>query len=472
MKFLLITFYVFSYLITNEYFNSNKLFIDFLILHILSFIFSFYILKILSTKDSTSNIIFYLVYIILMIGYEFKFYLFIYLFTNDNDSIRNMQFIFRFVSDSSVLIKTKQIITIALFSLFLLTKFCNNIVPISLETMLKRSFDVNKIFLLFIFIVICSVVTGFMQKLLGIEFTGKELPFFLSSIIIYSRNFLIPIIYLEILIITYFNFRRNKVFINFIIIAMIIHSLASTILMSSKGYLIVLIMQLVLLITSLKDINKYIIFIKASPFIIIAFLLYPIMELYRQFRVTYEVISIFDTIIGAYNLLIDTDAVLFLTTGILMIALRVIGTDSLIQAVNYTKSVVYNLDWTFNIINDDKSFLQFFTQDVAGFGAAAIQAHSSSPGILGYLYILFPNLILLFFTFLALVYTLNFIYIKLLKSNIRCKTLFYIYYCFVSLTLLVEGNLKFFFIQIIILLFIVLFIDSLFYRFNFLLKSR
>jgi hypothetical protein len=475
MKYLLILlFYINTYIFTYEYFNINNIVLSFTFYHLFTFILVVFILREFSKKNVVHNLPFIIIFLILLIGYDFKYYLFIYLFSSDNDSIHKLAFIFKFVSDPLVLLQVKELILISFVILFIVIKQNKFYADLNFIKNINQNIDIQKFTVFLMFIILYSIFTAFLQKMLGIEFTGKQLPFYISPIIIYSRSFLIPMVLMIILIMAFFRFRMHKRLIGVIVISIILHSFASTILMSSKGYVIIALLQLFFLSLLLKDINKKKLLIKFLPIIVFAILLYPLMDLYRNFRVSNDVGSIFETIIGAFELLIDKDPFIVITVGFLMILLRIIGTESLIQSVDYinTHKINFSLDWIVSIYDDKRSFVQFFTQDIAGFGDAAIHSHATAPGLIGFLYTSIPNYFFFSVVFYITLKILMRMYIIAFNSKLHVKPLLIIYTLFIILSFCDGGNVKKLLITGTLMIAISLLIELILFRFNLLGKRR
>ncbi len=230
---------------------------------------------------------------------------------------------------------------------------------------------------LLVFVLSLIVVTSLVMMKTGIAVMGGEsveLPFRLAGIIFYTRAIVIPGILL--VLITTADTKKEKVSMVLVCLVYVVFSFTDTILRASRGSLIYGIMNVGLLCLSTGRLYWSRVYM-ALTVVLVSGLVWPVVTEYRALRTRslyagIDLKGIEDT--GKLAGTVNINPV----EGINMVVDRITGSNSLLATATSRADLEYELFL-------DGSVTRFYTNRVLGFPVRNI--HSSSPSMIGWLYI-------------------------------------------------------------------------------------
>ncbi len=313
-----------------------------------------------------------------------------------------------------------------------------------------------------VFVILLSIFTFFAQVYLEIGFLGKDLPFKISAIIIYTRLLIIPLFFLAFIFLLSYQRSNNLILLNSLIFLFFTHTFMSAFLMTSKGYVVFFSFS-VSMVLFLNKFSTYRIFKMTSLYWLVAFFLYGFFEFYRGIYVQngYDHFLAIQYISLDYNQSADSGGFDFVENSsivFLYLVIRVVGFDAVMQINDFISSFGY-LGF-FDVLLDGRNFSKMYTTDILGYSPDA--PHSASPSLLGSILMLSNNLYLFFILSFGYIFSCGLIFFKLSKSasplKIPVSILFILIFslCFTSGNI---GMMIFCLVMLIIMPYVTFFIN-------------
>lgn len=457
----------FGWFLTNEILNQNSS--QYFFISLVAQISIFLILKKLSI-NSAKNIHFWIIFLIFIIGYYLKFYLYCYAFSNDELS----EFFERLnplLSDSlysaDFSIEYFKLITASLVSFTIAVYVLK---PISYRVILnedRKDLKLNKLdkYLIlkkirsFIFVTfLASLFILYLAFTYKIGIPGSEplyLPFKLAGVINLTQKLFIPILYLLLIWLSeIFQFRKY----NYLsILSYVLYAILSSIITTSRAELI---FPFVVLLIYWIEIGKFKItwikyFFILIPIIIIS---YTFLGIFRQISTMGVGISeVFDTelLYEIYDFGSDFSYLSATIVTLSGVILRIQGADSLIYIMDYFDK--FSSTRLFEILFGEGS-AYLYTVKVLNSGNLTTLF---SPSLLGFFYMIFPNILMVCF----LIYLYTYFWHKIYQFSYSInKFMFPATFPFLMLSLIYftnEGTLETLIRSIIIFLIASIFIKKI-----------
>lgn len=271
------------------------------------------------------------------------------------------------------------------------------------------------------------MITAVVARLYGIGEMGDhqdtaKLPFRLGGAVFYTRLIIIPV--LAIFYIWLALSKHYKKHAKLALFLLMIHGVSDMLLRSSKGFIVILIIQLFFLLLLMRKIDRQKIKLFAF-FFVFAIPAYTLMASYRSMRLIYPNIGIFDALSLAIDYMPEKTS--YNSGDIGMVSrllfdfiMRLVGADSLALAI------------TMPISQQRFDMSVYFNDTLGGFGVA--------PSFIGWLY-LYGGVPFVWMSGVVLL-ALMIIWSFLLRSSLLTLPVIQSYFLFWVLLLITEGTLE------------------------------
>ena len=327
------------------------------------------------------------VFFIFMVGYFLKS---IYLFLENADVFNNISPFIRPLINQSSLIKAYDITVLAyVVFCFVSIAFLKWFNWKSINGYSEYEYtDMNLVFKkrlfvsLLLMVGIFSIITGYVQAVTGVGVMGNNvvLPYRLSGVIVYGRQFVTYSIFLLVFLNEDEQFKKIRLAA---LILLFFHILSMAFLATSRGVFIGPTLGLFVMWIITNNFTRQRLFVIISVILFVA-LIHPLVTQLRSDRV--QDTSDFIGSISRISVFNKESADVGESAFVSMFT-RITGIEQVVLVSTLTDPV-FDLQHIKQLLFDpERSFTQIFTQDIEGRGLLCIN-HGSAPGLVGALFIL------------------------------------------------------------------------------------
>ena len=435
--------FLLGYFLTASRFEKNGL--EYFFLTILTII-SCCLLLLYIYKPIAFGLPIWIMFSYFIIAYYFKFY---WLISNPNFAFQRFHLLPQIIDSEEILISTYRIVTYSFVGFCMIAWIFLNKIKTKKIDLIFQHIDSNKIIYwkqlnLFILPLVFILIffSNYLMYSKNIAIMGAKsvyLPFRLSGITFYIALVIIPGI---LIFLCWLNYQKKpRIYFLLSISLLILHGLAQTLIRTSKGSIIgILICIIILLIMERVKFSKDKLLLFAASILLI-FLLYPIISSYRWIRVADPKGGLFSGISSAIMMLISNSdggfRSIFVNTFNSMFH-RLTGVESLMMIIAKSfKPLGIGALNNFPIFGG-RGLAKIFTLEVEGIPEYIV--HSSAPSFLGWFYMVGGH----WFVIIGPVFFITIIWIAwlwILKANLKCKPIALILYLSMLIGWILDGCL-------------------------------